>query len=161
MYQMLLFDLDGTLTDSGPGIIHSAAYALEKMGIADDNSNHLSRFIGPPLYESFAPFYGLNVAETQQAVDYFREYFTARECLKTIPIPVFRNCWANCKSKGKLSSSPLQNQKSLPNKYWSILNWTAILQSLQAQVWITRAPRRGRLLPMRWTNWKKSMAKLS
>lgn len=161
MYQTLLFDLDGTLTDSGPGIIHSAAYALEKMGIADDNSSHLSRFIGPPLYESFAQFYGLNAAETQQAVDYFREYFTSKGIFENHPYPGIPELLGKLQEQGKTLLIATSKPEIFAKQILAHLNWTAILQSLQAQVWMTRAPRRDRLLPMRWTNWKKSMAKLS
>ncbi|HFR3160682.1 TPA: HAD hydrolase-like protein, partial [Streptococcus suis] len=60
MYQTILFDLDGTLTDSGQGILNSVAYALEKMGIEEPDTTNLNRFIGPPLYESFSRFYQLS-----------------------------------------------------------------------------------------------------
>ena len=49
MYQYILFDLDGTLTDPGIGITNSVAYALEKMGIPVPERSELYRFIGPPL----------------------------------------------------------------------------------------------------------------
>ncbi|HFI0346100.1 TPA: HAD family hydrolase [Streptococcus suis] len=75
MYQTILFDLDGTLTDSGQGILHSVAYALDQMGIDEPDLANLQRFIGPPLYESFSRFYHLNPADTQVAVDAFRVYF--------------------------------------------------------------------------------------
>ncbi|MCP8329152.1 HAD family hydrolase [Streptococcus suis] len=75
MYQTILFDLDGTLTDSGQGILNSVAYALEKMGIEEPDTANLNRFIGPPLYESFSKFYQLNTEDTQAAVDAFRVYF--------------------------------------------------------------------------------------
>ncbi|HEL9634932.1 TPA: HAD family hydrolase [Streptococcus suis] len=75
MYQIILFDLDGTLTDSGQGILNSVAYALDQMGIEEPDLASLQRFIGPPLYESFARFYQLNPADTQVAVDAFRVYF--------------------------------------------------------------------------------------
>ncbi|CYV19581.1 HAD family hydrolase [Streptococcus suis] len=75
MYQTILFDLDGTLTDSGQGILNSVAYALEKMGIEEPDTVNLNRFIGPPLYESFSRFYQLNPEDTQSAVDAFRVYF--------------------------------------------------------------------------------------
>ncbi|HEM4667991.1 TPA: HAD family hydrolase [Streptococcus suis] len=75
MYQTILFDLDGTLTDSGQGILNSVAYALEKMGIEEPDTANLNRFIGPPLYESFSRFYQLNPEDTQSAVDTFRVYF--------------------------------------------------------------------------------------
>ncbi|HEM6204702.1 TPA: HAD family hydrolase [Streptococcus suis] len=75
MYQTILFDLDGTLTDSGQGILNSVAYALEKMGIEEPDTANLNRFIGPPLYESFLRFYQLSPEDTQSAVDAFRVYF--------------------------------------------------------------------------------------
>ncbi|NQI71280.1 HAD family hydrolase [Streptococcus suis] len=75
MYQTILFDLDGTLTDSGQGILNSVAYALDQLGIEEPDLASLQRFIGPPLYESFARFYQLNPADTQAAVDAFRVYF--------------------------------------------------------------------------------------
>ncbi|HEM4698003.1 TPA: HAD family hydrolase [Streptococcus suis] len=75
MYQTILFDLDGTLTDSGQGILNSVAYILEKMGIEEPDTANLNRFIGPPLYESFSRFYQLNPEDTQSAVDTFRVYF--------------------------------------------------------------------------------------
>ncbi|HEL1809153.1 TPA: HAD family hydrolase [Streptococcus suis] len=75
MYQTILFDLDGTLTDSGQGILNSVAYALEKMGIEEPDTANLNRFIGPPLYESFSRFYQLSPEDTQSAVDAFRIYF--------------------------------------------------------------------------------------
>ncbi|WP_449460418.1 HAD family hydrolase [Streptococcus suis] len=75
MYQTILFDLDGTLTDSGQRVLNSVAYALEKMGIEEPDTANLNRFIGPPLYESFSRFYQLSPEDTQSAVDAFRVYF--------------------------------------------------------------------------------------
>lgn len=78
MYHTILFDLDGTLTDSGLGIINSVAYALESMKIDEPDPENLKRFIGPPLYESFSRFYQLNPVDTQAAVDAFRVYFNEK-----------------------------------------------------------------------------------
>lgn len=75
---LILFDLDGTLTDSGEGIIHSAAYALRRFNIAETDSDRLKRFVGPPLKNSFMDFYGLDENQAEQAVFYYREYFTDR-----------------------------------------------------------------------------------
>jgi len=74
----LLFDLDGTLTDPGEGITKSVAYALEKFGISVPDRRKLYCFIGPPLIEMFMEKYGFDRAQADQAVVYFREYFTAR-----------------------------------------------------------------------------------
>lgn len=75
MYQNLLFDLDGTLTDPGIGITNSVAYALEKYGIKTDDRTQLYKFIGPPLQDSFEQFYGFSQEEAKMAVQYYREYY--------------------------------------------------------------------------------------
>lgn len=62
-YKLIIFDLDGTLTDSGPGIINSVHYALEKMGISEDDRLKLHAFVGPPLIDSFQEFYGMTDKE--------------------------------------------------------------------------------------------------
>lgn len=75
MHGIVLFDLDGTLTDPGRGITNSVAYALEKRGITVTDKSALYSFIGPPLAESFEKFYGMSKQEAASAVDDFREYF--------------------------------------------------------------------------------------
>lgn len=55
MYQYILFDLDGTLTDPREGITKSVQYALDKMGISEPDLSALEHFIGPPLYDEFRP----------------------------------------------------------------------------------------------------------
>ena len=75
MYQYILFDLDGTLTDPGLGITNAVMYALKKFNIEVKERSSLYKFIGPPLLESFEKFYGLSEEESQQALKYYREYF--------------------------------------------------------------------------------------
>ena len=53
MSQVILFDLDGTLTESGEGIINCVQYALEKLGKKEEHPENLQCFIGPPLKEQF------------------------------------------------------------------------------------------------------------
>lgn len=69
----ILFDLDGTLTDSGPGIINSITYALAQVGAPARSAESLRWFLGPPLHESFAAI-GVDPAA---AIAKYREYFTA------------------------------------------------------------------------------------
>ena len=64
---VLLFDLDGTLTDSGPGIMHAAETALGSFGITGLSEQALRQFVGPPLVESFAVY--LPQADVQTAID--------------------------------------------------------------------------------------------
>ncbi len=75
MYQYVLFDLDGTLTDSREGITKSVQYALAKMGIDEPNLASLEHFIGPPLYDEFRRCYGFDEAQAKQAVAAYRERF--------------------------------------------------------------------------------------
>lgn len=75
MYQYILFDLDGTLTDSREGITKSVQYALDKMGIHEPELKPLERFIGPPLYDEFRCSYGFDDAQAKQAIAFYRERF--------------------------------------------------------------------------------------
>ena len=83
MFQSMLFDLDGTLTDAAPGITNSVKYALSKFGIDETDDNKLRKFLGPPLISSFMEFYGFSKEKAQKAVEYYREYF--------VPHGIFEN----------------------------------------------------------------------
>ena len=73
-FDTLLFDLDGTLTDSTEGIIKCLEYALERMGYEVPEDTH--KFLGPPLYRSFADFCGMNEEQVNEAVRIFRERYS-------------------------------------------------------------------------------------
>lgn len=74
----ILFDLDGTLTDPKEGITKSVQHALAHFGIAVDDLDSLIPFIGPPLTDSFAMFYGFTHEQALEGVRVYREYFTQR-----------------------------------------------------------------------------------
>ena len=84
MSQVILFDLDGTLTESGEGIIKSVEYALEKLGVTENDPENLKRYVGPPLKESFMKFSGLNEEQAEQGIGYYRERYTK--------VGMFENC---------------------------------------------------------------------
>lgn len=73
-YSRVIFDLDGTLTDPGEGIINSLLYALDFFGIQGD-PRILKRFVGPPLIDSFMKYYGFSEEQAREAVKRYREYF--------------------------------------------------------------------------------------
>ena len=78
MYRTILFDLDGTLTESGIGITRSVAYALRKHGIEETDQKKLDRFVGPPLIGAFMEFYGFSYPQAVQAVADYREYYAVK-----------------------------------------------------------------------------------
>ena len=76
MYDILLFDLDGTLTDPKEGITKSFQYALRCCGIEEELDN-LNRVVGPPLIDSFQEFYGFDRERGLFAVEKYRERFAS------------------------------------------------------------------------------------
>ncbi len=75
MFDTILFDLDGTLTDPCEGITNSIAYALKKYDIEVNDKKELYKFIGPPLKDSFMKYYGFCETEADRAIAFYREYF--------------------------------------------------------------------------------------
>lgn len=75
MKNIVLFDLDGTLTDPGVGITNSFMYALDQFGIRVEDRSELYKFIGPPLFNSFTDYYGFDEEKANQAVAYYREVY--------------------------------------------------------------------------------------
>ncbi|HIV68375.1 MAG TPA: HAD hydrolase-like protein [Candidatus Butyricicoccus stercorigallinarum] len=77
MKDILFFDLDGTLTDSGEGITNCVIHALRQQRWPIPDRDSLRRFIGPPLIESFQGIAGMSAAQAAQAVtDYRARYST-------------------------------------------------------------------------------------
>lgn len=77
-YQYLLFDLDGTLTDSKPGITKCVQYSLGKMGRMIPSEEELLCFIGPPLMVSFQKYYGMDTKEAERATAFYRERYAVK-----------------------------------------------------------------------------------
>ena len=70
----IIFDLDGTLTQSHQGIINSARHALASYGIDNPDTTKLYAFIGPPLLDSFRQHFGFSEEKATGAVARYREY---------------------------------------------------------------------------------------
>ena len=78
MYDIIIFDLDGTLTDPAIGITNSVMYALKKFGIEVDDRSELYKFIGPPLKDGFMDYYDFSERDALTAVEYYRENFRVK-----------------------------------------------------------------------------------
>lgn len=101
MYQYILFDLDGTLTDPGLGITNSVMHALKKYNIEVEDRTTLYKFIGPPLTDSFENYYGFSPEESEKAVVYYREYFSEKGLFENTVYPDIEQVLKTLKSQGK------------------------------------------------------------
>ncbi|OOM71478.1 5'-nucleotidase [Clostridium puniceum] len=77
-FEYILFDLDGTITDSGEGITKSVQYALKSFDILVDNLKDLNKFIGPPLKDSFKRYYNFDDEKAEIGLKKYREYYTEK-----------------------------------------------------------------------------------
>lgn len=74
----VLFDLDGTITDSSEGIINSIQFALEKMGITESDKDRLRTYVGPSLKQTFLTNYFPEGDDYKKAIKFYREYFAEK-----------------------------------------------------------------------------------
>jgi phosphoglycolate phosphatase len=74
-YTAVLFDLDGTIVDSAPGITATLAYTFERLGEPVPSPAELLRWVGPPILDSFRDLAGFDADESQHALDIYREHY--------------------------------------------------------------------------------------
>lgn len=89
MTKNILFDLDGTLTDSGEGIINCAILALEHFGLPIPSREALRVIVGPPLDQSFIRF-GVPADRTDEAIRVYRSRYTTVGKFENYPYPGIR-----------------------------------------------------------------------
>ena len=77
-YSTVLFDLDGTLTDSAFGITSSVRFALKELGVTEYDERVLYKFIGPPLIWSFKEFFGMSGERAQKGLELYRLDYNER-----------------------------------------------------------------------------------
>lgn len=82
----VLFDLDGTLTDSGEGIINCAAMALEYFGLPVPTREEMRVFVGPPLHETFIKF-GVPADRADEAIAVYRTRYIPIGAYENVPYP--------------------------------------------------------------------------
>ena len=99
MKKTILFDLDGTLTDSGEGIINCVIYALERFGLPIPAREELRYFVGPPLHESFIK-QGVPADRAEDAVAIYRERYVPTGMFENTPYPGVRELLENLKKEG-------------------------------------------------------------
>ena len=74
-YDYVLFDFDGTVTDTGEGILKSLQYSFSAMGHEVPDSSDLKKFIGPPIHYSYTTFYGISEEDVGDYIKKYRERY--------------------------------------------------------------------------------------
>ena len=100
-WDVVLFDLDGTLTDSGLGVANGVLYALEKMGFPKPSDDELKKYLGPPLWTSFSDYAGMPESDTPEAVRLYREYYNETGAYENSVYPGIPELLARLVSDGK------------------------------------------------------------
>ena len=101
-WKYLLFDLDGTLTDSSEGILNCVIYALEAAGIEVPDREKLLQFVGPPLIEGFQDIIGMDHAAAVQATVKYRERYGVIGLFENKPYDGIALALSRLKSQGKV-----------------------------------------------------------
>lgn len=97
--RFILFDLDGTLTDSGEGIINCASLALEHFGITPPDRETMRQFVGPPLVDSFVKF-GIPAENAEEAVEIYRSRYIPIGKYENTPYPGVYELLEKLRSQG-------------------------------------------------------------
>lgn len=84
-FDVVIFDVDGTLLDTSEGIKSSVKYTVEKHGLSSLSDEVMDTFIGPPIQDSFAKIYGLNGGILQELATTFRNRYKDYDLLKAKP----------------------------------------------------------------------------
>ena len=101
MSEVILFDLDGTLTDSAPGITRCVQYALRYFGIDEPDTEKLKCFVGPPLKEMFMEYADLDEAQAEEAVVRYRERYTEKGIFENEVYDGIPELLQLCREKGR------------------------------------------------------------
>ena len=99
MTKAILFDLDGTLTDSGEGIINCAELALRHFGLPVPDRQTMREFVGPPLDATFIRF-GVPADKTDEAIRVYRSRYTTVGLFENFPYPGIEKALSTLKSQG-------------------------------------------------------------
>lgn len=122
-YKTLLFDLDGTLVDSGEGIMKCAQYSLAYFGINVENLQTLRPFVGPPLEDSYKMFYGFSDSDAAKAVQVYRERYFSIGWLEQELYPGVKEFLHELRSRGYvmgIATSKMQIQADKVTKHFGL-----------------------------------------
>ena len=99
-YNAVIFDFDGTVADTGEGILRSLQYSFSAMGRDVPDMSDLKRFIGPPVYYSYTHFYGVSEDEVEDYIKKYRERYKEKGIYECFLYDGMRELIPELKSRG-------------------------------------------------------------
>ena len=100
VYKRVLFDFDGTLFDTSPGILRCMRAALEKNGYDAHTREWLKRFIGPPVIPALKEFHGMDDAEAEKVKSDYRALYRAEGVFECAPMYGAKECLQRLRAAG-------------------------------------------------------------
>jgi phosphoglycolate phosphatase len=121
MFKTVIFDMDGTISDSGYGITRCAQHALRHFGIEVSDPEELKHFVGPPLIEAFMEGYGLTLEQAEEAREVFRRRYVEKGIYENRIYPGIEELVRKLKRQGRTlavaTSKPEVFAKEILKKY--------------------------------------------
>ena len=111
-YEIIIFDLDGTLLDTSPGIFNSVRFAEQQMGFTPVSDEQLKAFVGPPPKEMYKKFHGVDEQTAIKATGFHRQYSREKAIYEATIYPGMEETLTELKQQGyKLAVATLKGQK--------------------------------------------------
>lgn len=113
-YENVIFDFDGTVANTGEGVLNSVRYALKNIGADIPSEEVLRGFIGPTLYRSFIDITGLTSEQSYKAIEYYRAYYVPHGVYQCVLYDGMEDLLCTLKKSGyKLSIASAKPQRQL------------------------------------------------
>lgn len=71
-YKLVIFDMDGTLADTSPGILNSVRYVQRQMNLPEITLEEMYSHVGPPMEESYNRNFGLTGSELKKRLSFIK-----------------------------------------------------------------------------------------
>ena len=140
-YELILFDLDGTLLDTSPGIFNSVRYAESQMGLTPIPDSQLREFVGPPPKSMYQRIYGLSEDAALQAAQKHREYGKTKAIYEAQVYPGIQELLAQLKASGyKLAVATLKAETIARTilEYYGIAEYFDTIVGMDPQETLTK-----------------------